>query len=348
MTIAVIPSGLGAAHALVLLRGGVRATVVAQHADRAQPLRQRRAARVSVRAPGLLSYEAYRRALTPVVRARLPRRGARAGERAAARAGSSSPANHDSMLDPFVLAAAIPRPMRYLAKAELWRVPGLRWWLGTVEAIPVHRGRSDIVAIERRDRRRSRRARSSASSRRAACGREGPWLRGAARMALATGAPLLPVRLLGTRKALGRGRIAFPPLAALIGEPIAVERTEPTGGARAGADRPAPGGGRGARHLSRAHRAPHPASSRRAAGTLGRCQVAASEQTPAEPPRASGRPRCAEGEPAPHLPALPLVPAAARRRLHADHLLGRARRDPGLPARRRPRHGASRRTTCAC
>ena len=47
-------------------------------------------------------------------------------------------------------------------------------------------------------------------------------------MALATGAPLLPVRLLGTRKAFGRGRIGFPPLAALIGEPIEVERTEPT------------------------------------------------------------------------------------------------------------------------
>ena len=58
--------------------------------------------------------------------------------------------------------------------------------------------------------------------------REGPWLRGAARMALATGAPLLPVRLLDTRKAFGRHAIAFPPLAALIGEPIAVERTEPT------------------------------------------------------------------------------------------------------------------------
>ena len=58
--------------------------------------------------------------------------------------------------------------------------------------------------------------------------REGPWLRGAARMALATGTPLLPVRLLDTRKALGRGSFGFPPLAALIGEPIAVERTTPT------------------------------------------------------------------------------------------------------------------------
>jgi hypothetical protein len=47
-------------------------------------------------------------------------------------------------------------------------------------------------------------------------------------MALATGAPLLPVRLLDTRKALGRDGISFPQLAALIGEPIAVARTEPT------------------------------------------------------------------------------------------------------------------------
>jgi 1-acyl-sn-glycerol-3-phosphate acyltransferase len=47
-------------------------------------------------------------------------------------------------------------------------------------------------------------------------------------MALATGAPLLPVRLLETRKALGRGQVGFPRLAVLIGEPIVVERTEPT------------------------------------------------------------------------------------------------------------------------
>ena len=55
--------------------------------------------------------------------------------------------NHDSMLDPFILAAAIPRPIRYLGKSELWKVPGLRWWLGTLEAIPVHRGGSDLAAI---------------------------------------------------------------------------------------------------------------------------------------------------------------------------------------------------------
>ena len=149
------------------------------------------------------------------------------------------------MLDPILLAAVIPRPIRYLGKAELWKVPGFGWWLGTIGAIPVNRGRSDLAAI-----------RFAIEALEAdevvgifpegGVGREGPWLRGAARMALATGSPLLPVRLLGTRKAFGRGRIAFPPLAALIGEPIAVARTEPHGGAGAGADRPAAGCGRAA------------------------------------------------------------------------------------------------------
>ena len=98
------------------------------------------------------------------------------------------------MLDPFILAAAIPRPMRYLGKSELWRCRASAAWLDTVEAIPVHRGRSDIAAIE-----------AAIAALEAdevvgifpegGVGREGPWLRGAARMALAAGAPLLPVRL---------------------------------------------------------------------------------------------------------------------------------------------------------
>ena len=173
-----------------------------------------------------MSYEAYRRSLTPVLRA-LYRIEVRGQENVPTTGPLVVAGNHDSILDPLVLAAVIPRSMRYLGKSELWRIPVLRWWLGTVEAIPVQRGRSDTVAIA-----------SAVAALEAGevvgifpeggVGRAGPWLRGAARMALATGAPILPVRLLDTRKALGRGSIAFPPLAALIGEPIAVERTAPT------------------------------------------------------------------------------------------------------------------------
>jgi 1-acyl-sn-glycerol-3-phosphate acyltransferase len=173
-----------------------------------------------------LSFETYRRALTPVVRAAYQLE-VRGQEHVPAVGPLVVAANHDSILDPFVLAAAISRPLRYLGKAELWRVPGLRWWLRSVEAIPVERGRSDAGAIE-----------SAVAALEAGevvgifpeggVAREGLWLRGAARMALATGTPLLPVRLLETRKALGRGHIGFPRLAVLIDEPIAVERAMPT------------------------------------------------------------------------------------------------------------------------
>jgi 1-acyl-sn-glycerol-3-phosphate acyltransferase len=173
-----------------------------------------------------LSYEAYRRTLTPVVRA-LYRLEIRGHERVPADGPLVVVGNHESILDPFIVSAAISRPIRYLAKSELWSVPLLPGWLASVEAIPVERGKSDVDAI--------------ASAIAALEGgevvglfpeggvmREGPWLRGAARMALAIGAPILPVRLLETRKALGSRSFGFPRLAALIGEPIAVPRTTPT------------------------------------------------------------------------------------------------------------------------
>ena len=173
-----------------------------------------------------MSYETYRRSLTPVVRAayRLEVRGL---EHVPATGSLVVAGNHESMLDPFIVSAAISRPIRYLAKSELWSVPLLPWWLASVEAIPIERGKNDVAAIA---------AAIAALEAGEVVGlfpeggvrREGPWRRGASRMALATGTALLPVRLLETRKALGRRGVGFPRLVALIGEPIAVERMSPT------------------------------------------------------------------------------------------------------------------------
>lgn len=169
---------------------------------------------------------AYRRCLTPLMRGIY-----RVDVRGAVHVPLGGPvvvaANHESLLDPFLLAAAIPRPIRFLAKAELWGVPLLHYVLDELEAIPVERGRSDVGAVA---------SAVAALEAGAIVGifpqggvrREGPWLRGAARIALAAGAPLLPVRLLGTRTALGPGTIGFPPLAVLIGEPLEVTRAVPT------------------------------------------------------------------------------------------------------------------------
>ena len=85
-----------------------------------------------------MSYETYRRSLTPVVRAvyRLEVRGL---EHVPAAGSLVVAGNHESMLDPFIVSAAIWRPIRYLAKSELWNVPLLPWWLASVEADPLRR-----------------------------------------------------------------------------------------------------------------------------------------------------------------------------------------------------------------
>ena len=131
--------------------------------------------------------------------------------------------NHDSVLDPIVLGAAVQRELRFVAKAELWRSRLLAWMLDGLGAIPIERGRSDYLAaalvlqalaageavvIFPQGAVRSDRA----------------WKRGAAHAALMTGAPLVPVRLIGTARALSRGTIGFPRLRVIIGEPIDVAR----------------------------------------------------------------------------------------------------------------------------
>ena len=59
--------------------------------------------------------------------------------------------NHMSFLDPIVLSAAFPRARmpKYLAKAELFRVPLLGRIIRVFGAIPVDRSRGDVGAIRR-------------------------------------------------------------------------------------------------------------------------------------------------------------------------------------------------------
>lgn len=128
-------------------------------------------------------------------------------------------ANHESVLDPFVLAAAIPRPLRYLAKEELWRTRWLGRAMDALGAIPVRRGRVDTGLIETATAALAR-GEAIAIFPQGGIRREGAWLRGAARLAIAAQATLVPVRLLGTAAAIGRGRAGLPRLAVLVGEPL--------------------------------------------------------------------------------------------------------------------------------
>ena len=58
-------------------------------------------------------------------------------------------ANHVSYLDPPALGVALPRPISYMAKSELFRIPILGPILPLVNAYPVDRGKGDIAAIRR-------------------------------------------------------------------------------------------------------------------------------------------------------------------------------------------------------
>ena len=59
--------------------------------------------------------------------------------------------NHDSQMDPVIVGLAIrpKRRLRYLSRADLWRVPGLGPVLDAMQQLPVKRGSGDSAALDR-------------------------------------------------------------------------------------------------------------------------------------------------------------------------------------------------------
>ena len=135
-------------------------------------------------------------------------------------------ANHESVLDPPLLALASRRPLRFLAKEELWSNRFGAWLMESLGAVPVARGREGYIAIDRAEQLIRAGELVAIFPQGTVAG--GTWTRGAARLALATGVPLVPVRIVGTAKALSRRRIGFPRIRIVVGEPIPVELAPPT------------------------------------------------------------------------------------------------------------------------
>ena len=135
-------------------------------------------------------------------------------------------ANHESLLDPPLLALVSKRPLRFLAKEELWRYRPGAWLMDALGGVPVARGREGYVAIGRAEE--LVRAGAVVAIFPQGTVQGGTWTRGAARLAIATGAPLVPVRIVGTAQALSRGRIGLPRIRIVVGEPIPVDLARPT------------------------------------------------------------------------------------------------------------------------
>lgn len=56
--------------------------------------------------------------------------------------------NHLSNADVVIVAAALTHQVRFFAKAELFKVPGLKQFITALGAFPVHRGAADVSSIK--------------------------------------------------------------------------------------------------------------------------------------------------------------------------------------------------------
>jgi glycerol-3-phosphate dehydrogenase (NAD(P)+) len=136
-------------------------------------------------------------------------------------------ANHRSFLDPFVIGTVTRRPIYYVAKKELFRNPVVGRLLGALGAFPVDRGTGDTEMAETA---RAILARGGCvlmfpEGTRRRPGPLGRPRRGVGRMALESGAPVVPVATIGT-EAVRRGwRIRPHRVTIRLGPPLTFPRT---------------------------------------------------------------------------------------------------------------------------
>jgi glycerol-3-phosphate dehydrogenase (NAD(P)+) len=139
-------------------------------------------------------------------------------------------ANHRSFLDPFAIGAALPwrRPMNYVAKVELFERRWQGWLLSRLGAFPIRRGESDELAMET--------ARLAVERGGTVCifpegtrirrGTLAAPKRGVGRLALRTGAPVLPTAVYGSEHVRRGWRIRPRQVRVRLGRAMTFPRVE--------------------------------------------------------------------------------------------------------------------------
>ena len=137
-------------------------------------------------------------------------------------------ANHRSFLDPFVIGTMARRPMYYVAKEELFRKPWLGWILNALGAFPVRRrmGDEDSIATAKEILARGGIVLIFPEGTRTRPGSLGKPKRGVGRLALETGAPVVPVAVIGTEDVRRGWRIRPRKVRIRAGRPLRFPRVE--------------------------------------------------------------------------------------------------------------------------
>jgi glycerol-3-phosphate dehydrogenase (NAD(P)+) len=146
-------------------------------------------------------------------------------------------ANHRSFLDPFVIATMVRRPMYYVAKKELFGPAWLAWILNALGAFPVDRGAGDGDMIEtaRAILERGDTVLIFPEGTRVRPGSLGSPKRGVGRLALETGAPVVPVAVIGTEDVRQGLRIRPRKVRIRAGRPLRFPKVQGASPALAGA-----------------------------------------------------------------------------------------------------------------